>query len=918
MPALILFNRRTILGGDDLQPTCMITVIVRCIQLLFLCIPILHYSIVALLFDLDDNNNSNNTDTSSSSALLFFSNTESSFLSKEVVENAWLTDVNSGTTEVLDCQNGSSTASIRMFHIFISIWISTTIMYNIISIVLEHYVLFWSNYGTPTTEIQIRSYHLQKLLQFKLIPWTIILFGIWIIGIFGIVCYSIIPHFHCTGQQQSQYDAIVQTSFRHRYGMPLQIHIFWLAIVILSLSQMLEIIVSIMFTWQLYQIRPINDATVSSSFVTYDNRPDNLDDSSTHYNHELVEEMWAERCAASCQCLSVSTCYMFGGRNLVDPSTSTATSMMGASVFSDVARALADFMESRGVLNVVPSDIVTGLVILQRIQCQRIYKARQQYIASTTTNYIERSDSATFEAAENGIVTRTNAVALPPRSGSSTIRKRSSTKILMTGQQEDGLLIGSNMTRSESYDDVLLPLEEVTVAVPTSASILNRSNRENDDMLVLQTTVPTRNYKPNVEGFHSVYRIDPSGGYHREERALLNRTNFHELYLLDEAARYAKYALAIYTWVLYLYVHPITGPFRLLASNSCRFFSCDKAKFRHRHYEEPTQQERLDEITSNVLLMQYVDENGRIEGDNICQTNKNAILLTVGLTETDIVYVQLRSSLSDIPYCILVDHAWKAIIVSIRGTFSIEDCVTDVLITPESLEQLGEDFGFDAVDQYCHGGVMSCARNVYRDLERHGLLDTLLLGEQARYSGYTLRLIGHSLGAATSTLLSYMLRPKFPNLRCINYSPPGCTFTWRMATQCKDWCTSCVLDTDLVPRLTVESIERLRDEILDLIGRIKVPKAVIARRFTENTFRICTDQEGKTGNINTDMADILYDHDEIPDSEYQQQLIRFKEIQEERRRQRGTARSINIAPRQNWRKKILCRRFGKDFDMLYD
>jgi hypothetical protein len=117
-----------------------------------------------------------------------------------------------------------------------------------------------------------------------------------------------------------------------------------------------------------------------------------------------------------------------------------------------------------------------------------------------------------------------------------------------------------------------------------------------------------------------------------------------------------------------------------------------------------------------------------------------------------------------------------------------------------------------------------------------------------------------------------------------------------MATNCKDWCTSCVLDTDLVPRLTVESIERLRDEILELIGRIKVPKSVVAQRFTENTFRACTEQETKDMVEDIDLTDILCDVNEVPDSEYQQQLRRFKEIQEERRQQRGTIRSIKLYP----------------------
>ena len=49
MPALILFHRRTIFGGDDLQPTSLLTIVVRVVQISLLCVPILHYAISHLV-----------------------------------------------------------------------------------------------------------------------------------------------------------------------------------------------------------------------------------------------------------------------------------------------------------------------------------------------------------------------------------------------------------------------------------------------------------------------------------------------------------------------------------------------------------------------------------------------------------------------------------------------------------------------------------------------------------------------------------------------------------------------------------------------------------------------------------------------------------------------------------------------------
>ena len=87
-------------------------------------------------------------------------------------------------------------------------------------------------------------------------------------------------------------------------------------------------------------------------------------------------------------------------------------------------------------------------------------------------------------------------------------------------------------------------------------------------------------------------------------------------------------------------------------------------------------------------------------------------------------------------------------------------------------------------------------------------MQRLLLGPNAEYPGYTLRIVGHSLGAGIGVILGLMLRRTYPNLRCICYSPPGGLLTWKLATECSEFVNSFVLDSDLVPRLSVNNMER--------------------------------------------------------------------------------------------------------------
>jgi sn1-specific diacylglycerol lipase len=152
-------------------------------------------------------------------------------------------------------------------------------------------------------------------------------------------------------------------------------------------------------------------------------------------------------------------------------------------------------------------------------------------------------------------------------------------------------------------------------------------------------------------------------------------------------------------------------------------------------------------------------------------------------------------------------------------------------------------------------------------------------------------------------LLSYMLRSKFPTLRCIAYSPAGCTFTWELATRCNEWTTTCVLDSDIVPRLSVDAIRELRDEVLDIVGRIKVPKYEVARRLVppQRCLRWleCSltgagpvDVADQEEMVRESLSDILHDRDDddLPQYEYHRQVARFHQIQSERKSQRFEAR----------------------------
>jgi sn1-specific diacylglycerol lipase len=228
----------------------------------------------------------------------------------------------------------------------------------------------------------------------------------------------------------------------------------------------------------------------------------------------------------------------------------------------------------------------------------------------------------------------------------------------------------------------------------------------------------------------------------------------------------------------------------------------------------------------------------------------------------------------------------------------LSDCVVDTLLDPEPLDELGQQYGFDATGQFCHGGVLACVKWIMKDMERHRIIESLLSDIGALYSHYILRITGHSLGAGCATLLGYIYRQKYPSLRVIAISPPGSFLTWKLATKSNEFVTSFVLDSDLVPRLTVHSMEHLRNEVLNIFGRIKVPKSHVAKNFILNSIIKANEDDSIDPEVLSKINhEMLYPDDSpILDSDFYRQCKRFQEIQSARKESRGEYRMIHLYP----------------------
>ena len=307
--------------------------------------------------------------------------------------------------------------------------------------------------------------------------------------------------------------------------------------------------------------------------------------------------------------------------------------------------------------------------------------------------------------------------------------------------------------------------------------------------------------------------------------------------MLAEAAHYARWALAAYGWMLYTWANP-TGGLALACSarglKECCCCCCP--------VERTSGEMRID------------PESGLPEGDAANESlDREALKTCAGIRGEDLFYVSFTNGVGEQPYFIARDTARKAIVVSVRGTMSVQDCITDSMYKPVLLDAHAIAMPELKGDQlHCHAGVVTATNFILSDLERHRVLHQVLLGEAVEgrngerqsgdqrldqtqasgHEGWSLVICGHSLGAGVATVLSLHLRQHFPDVRVWGIEPPGGLMSAELAKACGEWTVSSIHNNDLITRLSGPCLLQLRLDLVDALVRCKVSKFSLLSRVT--------------------------------------------------------------------------------------
>ena len=212
---------------------------------------------------------------------------------------------------------------------------------------------------------------------------------------------------------------------------------------------------------------------------------------------------------------------------------------------------------------------------------------------------------------------------------------------------------------------------------------------------------------------------------------------------INEAAYYIRYAVACYSWPYYVYMHNVRGCRELFcntkpscaccqsSSTCCRCcsFCCPKkttaTSVSSNSSSSSSSSREADEANrESIEAGQFM--NGQIpvskltvHGDTRSMRYFRAFKFLAKINEADLVYANFQNELFLVPFCIVVDHTKRTVVVCIRGSLSLQDAIVDMTAECEFHDVEGTGF----THQPFHKGILNTTENILARIKSLNLLE---------------------------------------------------------------------------------------------------------------------------------------------------------------------------------------------------
>lgn len=91
--------------------------------------------------------------------------------------------------------------------------------------------------------------------------------------------------------------------------------------------------------------------------------------------------------------------------------------------------------------------------------------------------------------------------------------------------------------------------------------------------------------------------------------------------------------------------------------------------------DEASRTRKKSSITSDISEKMFLNQ---VSGDNCCACNYAALNRLLKNKNYDLVYSSYHVEIGEPPFIVVLDHDKKNLVISVRGTLSLQDIITDL------------------------------------------------------------------------------------------------------------------------------------------------------------------------------------------------------------------------------------------------